>query len=721
MQHDEETVRKIPVQIETRSSRRRPRSSSGLIISFLFGLAIGFSVGIGFDNALRGVSEETVEPAEGSVRGVELTPPVARPPVDTTERASAPAPTDGAASVATTEATAAEASVSSGGPSSSTEPTAVVPPQVWPGRFLFVSVAGPQLDDATRALLREVKPGGVVLLGANIQSKSQTAELVKSIKEATGLGTGVADLPLIAVDQEGGPVNRLNLENAPSPEDLGRRANPEEARRVGKHYADACLARGIGLLLGPSLDTAGPNTPSEMRARCIGDDNRLVTAMGLALALGITEGGVAPIIKHYPGMGGIAADPHKAAVSLRTDVMGVARAMYPFSEAIARGVPGVMAGHVAVPALDTKNPERPASVSSRLITDVLRNAPLWKYDGVVLADDVAMKSMTETGRTPERAAVEALTAGCDAVILCDPKAETVRSVCAAIEQTLVAYPAPKAALERSARRLDALSAWLRSPVPLSDSPLPVPPELSAGNPSPAPVAESPATSPAPPVETVAATPTAPPVEAVSPAEFSVPPAPPVETSVPVVEQTAPTPEPSAQTTIAEPQETTPQPPVATAVKTPATPPPGTKLVKRTVKQGDTLTAIAREYGVKVKDIKEWNAIEGETIVWGRTLKVYVKDDGSSSAAETQVTPEASAPAGPPPNSEKVTHVVVKGETLSGIAAQYGVRQKDIVAWNKLTGETVKYDTKLTIYRPVVSVPEPEPAPPASTPEAAPTQ
>lgn len=98
------------------------------------------------------------------------------------------------------------AETASGKPGETATQTAeVTPPSAnWPARYLFVAVKGTSLDDATQSMLKDLKPGGVVLRAENIENRNQTIALVRAIKEAVGYGTDLADLPLIAVAQEGG-------------------------------------------------------------------------------------------------------------------------------------------------------------------------------------------------------------------------------------------------------------------------------------------------------------------------------------------------------------------------------------------------------------------------------------------------------------------------------------------------------------------------------------
>ncbi len=332
-------------------------------------------------------------------------------------------------------------------------------PKFRPARHLFVAVQGQSLTDSARRFLSELKPGGVVLTGANIKDKEQTIELVRQIKEAVGLGMGIADLPLIAVDQEGGLVNRLRLSNAPSAAELGNAGDAAVVRMTASKYAEACVERGIGVIIAPVMDVWEPSSEDRVaQTRSYGSDRGTVTEMGLSFATGAMEGGVLPVAKHFPGHGATKQDSHKDLAVLDKDVRELAGVMFPFHEAAMNNIPGMMVGHIAVPALEKDGELKPASLSPVMIQGLLRER--WGYDGVVITDDIAMRSIRKT-HTIEQAAVDALKAGCDAMIVLYPSPSALRSACDAIAKAVDDGDLPLEQVLESARRLDGWQSWLR--------------------------------------------------------------------------------------------------------------------------------------------------------------------------------------------------------------------------------------------------------------------
>jgi beta-N-acetylhexosaminidase len=686
--------------------QRERKSPAVLVMTFMIGFAIGFTTCYALFKAplpnLADVIPDVVEmdaprpdtettPAvtpvaeKPSKPAPDLTPGEAQPPVET------PAPTpEEQASLAELEAMA----------------------DTWPARHLFVGVDGLTLAPEAQAFLAELKPGGVVLRDGNIRDTEQTIALVRQIKQAVGLGMETADLPLIVVSQEGGAANPLKLLIAPGPGDLGRAYDPVAASVVGGTYAQECLARGIGVLFAPVLDMADPEAPAAVTDRCFGTERLAVAALGMAFADGAAAAGVIPVAKYYPGGRGASPKKKNAMPALDGDIPAVARAMFPFNEAIPCGVPGIMVGHIAVPALDPGDPPRPASLSPVLVRTNLRGR--LKFDGVIISDDLSAECITR-GRAMAQAAVQALVAGCDALVVADASQAALREVCDAIQDAIDAGGLSIDELANSKRRLAAWQTRLRNPAPLT-RPLPeLPPKLEE--------------APAPP-------------KADKPA-------------APAPEEAPVAPE-------------TPAAPGAVKLK---------KIVHE-IQPGDMLSRLAVKYGVSQDDIMKWNNLTDKNLKYGFNLIIHVpeKADAEAPVAPQPAAPEAPAPepepevapapaeapepapeqadepepapkapaeveeasavvdpvvespqpsVETPPTGEmagprKIVHEVKPGEMLSRLAVKYGVSQDDIIQWNDLKDKNLKIGQSLTIHIPgeseieapdpsAVAIPEPEAA------------
>lgn len=305
--------------------------------------------------------------------------------------------------------------------------TANPPAAVEPGYALIIAVNGTVLQDEQREFLREIRPGGVVLLGPNIESEEQTRKLVHDIKKCVSGSTGLGDLPLIYIDQEGGRINRLKLGNAPSAGEIGSSNDEEYAKETGNYYGREAAVRGIGVVLAPVLDLCDPGTGGVIGDRSFGEDPKRTWRMGRAFVTGVREGGALPVIKHFPGHGGVSGDSHKQSVSLNVSHAELHTELEPFCNAVDENIPALMVGHIACEALNPENPKEPASLSWEIITGFLRSK--WGYDGLVITDDLNMKGV---GVPLEAAVVKSLRAGCDAAMICDGNPERLRRVVQAV-------------------------------------------------------------------------------------------------------------------------------------------------------------------------------------------------------------------------------------------------------------------------------------------------
>lgn len=325
----------------------------------------------------------------------------------------------------------------------------------WAGRHLYIAVGGTALRAEERALISEIRPGGVVLLGPNVRDAEQVRALVTEIKAAAGIGTGIADLPLIAADQEGGRINRLKLDPAPAARELGDSGDPALAEETGRAFGMASRAQGVAVLLAPVLDVYEPGATGVIGSRAFGEDSALVSRMGLAFARGVMDAGAIPVAKHFPGHGPVRQDSHHKLAVLDKAGSELQAHLGPFMDAAAWGVPGVMVGHIACPALDPAHPDRPASLSPELVTGLLRGG--MDYQQVVITDDMSMGAI---GLSKPEACVQALAAGCDAVIVFGSVPE-MRAVCAAIDAAVGNGRLSREQLATSAARLDAWSRRVR--------------------------------------------------------------------------------------------------------------------------------------------------------------------------------------------------------------------------------------------------------------------
>tara|TARA_B110000879_G_C11171346_1_gene513723 strand:+ start:1355 stop:2407 length:1053 start_codon:yes stop_codon:yes gene_type:complete len=280
---------------------------------------------------------------------------------------------------------------------------------------LMLDLAGTSLAEDEPALLCNPQVGGVILFARNVESRHQVETLVAEIR-------AVAPHLLIAVDQEGGRVQRLKqgFTLLPAMQKLGdlclvdRDAGVTLTRDCGWLMAAEVIACGLDISFAPVLDV-DRDTSSIIGDRAFSDQPQLVTDVAAAFITGMNEAGMAATGKHFPGHGGIFADSHlEAPVDQRDWAQLSERDLVPFV-ALADKLGGIMPAHITFPTIDPDS----VGFSSFWLQQVLRDQ--LGFDGVIFSDDLAMKGADVAGGYVQKAQL-ALDAGCDMILVCNDRA-----------------------------------------------------------------------------------------------------------------------------------------------------------------------------------------------------------------------------------------------------------------------------------------------------------
>ncbi len=280
--------------------------------------------------------------------------------------------------------------------------------------MLMIGLAGLTLEPREREWL--VAPGvaGVLLFSRNFASREQLTALVEAIREVGG-----EDM-LIAVDQEGGPVQRFRdgFTRLPALAKVGAAydRDPTDAVRLAEEHAwvmaSELRATGVDFSFAPVVDLARGNAAIGLRA--FHADPAVAGELGQAYVRGMHLAGMAAVLKHFPGHGSVAADTHKAQAIDPRPLAEIEQAdLLPFAQCIEARVEAVMMAHVIYPAVDAL----PAGFSKAWIGDVLRGR--LGFDGAVISDDISMAAAGSAGGVAARVHAH-LDAGCDLVLACFP-------------------------------------------------------------------------------------------------------------------------------------------------------------------------------------------------------------------------------------------------------------------------------------------------------------
>ena len=311
------------------------------------------------------------------------------------------------------------------------------------GQMFVVSVGGTEPDYFIEKMVRERNVGGVILFGYNMESEGQVRDLTASLQKLS-MRTEPAVPLFVAVDQEGGDIASAPwVAPQPAAAEVGMRGNPAEARAVAAEIGEELLRAGVNTNFAPVVDTG---FGAAIGNRSYGEDPQLVSRMGAAAVEGFEGAGIASAAKHFPNHGPAVADSHEELPVVDHDMETLqSYDLPPFRAAVGAGVPMVMAGHLLYPAVDAR---RPASLSPRWM-GLLRED--LGFEGVIVTDDLAMAGASGGG-TPDRAAVEAVKAGADLLVVSSPpgqQADAYDAVVAAVESGEI----PEERVRASVRRL----------------------------------------------------------------------------------------------------------------------------------------------------------------------------------------------------------------------------------------------------------------------------
>jgi beta-N-acetylhexosaminidase len=261
--------------------------------------------------------------------------------------------------------------------------------------------------DGDLAAVEELQPGGVILFARNAGTTTEVRRLTREIE-------GVCRTPpLIAIDQEGGRVQRLTagFTRIPAMRELGQQG----ANRVGimaMTVAAELRAVGIQCNFAPVCDVRVHPEDTIIGDRAFSDDPVRASLLAAEYIRG-AQPTVLCVAKHFPGHGGVGVDSHRALPTFegtRGDLDAIH--LQPFRAAMAAGVGGMMIGHIAVPIVDESG--APASLSQPVVTGILRSE--MNFRGLVFTDDLEMNALPQDDMGG--VAVHALAAGCDMLLIC---------------------------------------------------------------------------------------------------------------------------------------------------------------------------------------------------------------------------------------------------------------------------------------------------------------
>lgn len=338
------------------------------------------------------------------------------------------------------------------------------------GQFFFIGLPGPELDDEARSLIEEIKPGGIILFGRNVEGAEQVRRLIDGARAMLPVS------PLCGIDQEGGLVDRLRdiFPPMPSARAIRQHGDLSGARTLGRVTGEVLRMLGLDINFAPVMSIitqARSQLTNGLYSRSFGQSPGEVLGYTTVYMRGLQATGCLGCLKHFPGIGAGEVDSHieMPMVALSRDDL-LAQDLAPYIELFQRAddrVRVVMVSHGGFPNIDIKKGTtggllEPASISPSIVSNLLRQELGYKH--LVVTDDLEMGAISKHCEI-EDAAVRAFTAGEDMLLICSTP-ETIRRGYRALLKAAQTGVVNEKRIQLSLKRVAATKALVKSPPPL---------------------------------------------------------------------------------------------------------------------------------------------------------------------------------------------------------------------------------------------------------------
>ncbi|MEX3016024.1 glycoside hydrolase family 3 N-terminal domain-containing protein [Gymnodinialimonas hymeniacidonis] len=267
---------------------------------------------------------------------------------------------------------------------------------------------GTALSRDEKSFFAEAQPWGFILFTRNINNPAQLSALTAELRDSVGRYAP------ILIDQEGGRVQRMGAPHwrqwHPPLETAAKASDPVRALYLRyRLIAEELRAVGIDVQCGPTADVARDSTHPFLQNRLYAFDAEMVTDLSHAVAEGLTDGGIHPVVKHIPGHGAATVDSHHDLPRVTLDRAALDATDFAVFEQMDHIMMG-MTAHVVFEAID---PDLPATLSRKVMQVIREDID---FDGLLMTDDLSMGALP--GSIGERAAA-ARAAGCDMILHCN--------------------------------------------------------------------------------------------------------------------------------------------------------------------------------------------------------------------------------------------------------------------------------------------------------------
>lgn len=286
-----------------------------------------------------------------------------------------------------------------------------------------------QSGETSKKSIETYPVGGIVYFSQNLVSREQCISMIENIQKYSKIGL------FIAVDEEGGTVSRVAKNAAfettsfPAMQDIGDTGDTSEAYEVGYTIGKEIAELGFNLDFAPVADVYSNPNNTVIGSRAFGSDAQSAASMITACVQGFGDSEMLCTLKHFPGHGDTNEDSHYGEAEITKSLEELYECeLIPFQAGIEAGAPFVMIGHLTAPQVINENV--PATLSHEIVTGLLREE--MGFQGIIITDSMSMQAITDQYSAAE-AAVKAIQAGVDIILMPSSLQEAVNGIVSAVE------------------------------------------------------------------------------------------------------------------------------------------------------------------------------------------------------------------------------------------------------------------------------------------------
>ena len=282
------------------------------------------------------------------------------------------------------------------------------------GQLFLLAFSGEEAD-IVLPFISERGIGGLYLSNENLREPTQAAQLLNQLQAAAM--SGISKQPLLTACDQEGAWGIMVPYSTTGPGNMALGASPvENTEKIYSIFAEELKAIGVFCNLCPAADVNSNPLNPIIGTRSFGEDPGEVAARVRAAITGLHQKGIIATAKHFPGHGNTSTDSHSGIPKVNRSLEEIESIdLLPFRAAIDAGVDIMMTSHIVFDALD---PEHPATLSSKILIEYLRNKLGFK--GVVITDSFNMGAIQKS-YDPSEAAIATILAGADMIMLAEER------------------------------------------------------------------------------------------------------------------------------------------------------------------------------------------------------------------------------------------------------------------------------------------------------------